>query len=151
MLENLLTPPGAISNIGVVVPSGSAFFIGYLNILEGMKTKIKNFHWAAKKLSNADKRGTHLYLDEFLDIVSDFQDKVAESYQGILGEMNVDSIAGVSISCSSTSELISYIIDKTTQFYNGMPTDSIYSGIKSETEVFILNLNKYKYLFRLTE
>lgn len=131
--------------------NGLQFFIDYISTLEGAKTKIKNLHWAAKNLPNSDKRGAHLYLDEFLEIVSAFQDTVAECSQGILGEMGPSAISGAPCMCVSPRELIESLTNKTIQFYEGIPSGTIYIGIKSETETFIANLNKYKYLFRLTE
>ena len=62
-------------------PTGSQFFINFLNQLEGWKTKCKNLHWAAPK------KNIHVYLDEFLNILSDYQDGLAEGYMGILGKM----------------------------------------------------------------
>ena len=40
---------------------------------------------------------------------------------------------------------------KTEEFYNRIPQDTCYVGIKSETETFIHNIFKYKYLFELTD
>lgn len=136
---------------GASTPSGLNFFITYINVLEGVKTKIKNLHWAAKKLPNADKRGAHLYLDELLEIVQDFQDTVAESSQGILGIMDTSAVCGTSFNCSSTKELVDYMKVKTEDFYVNLPAGSDYAGIKSETEVFIKDITKYTYLFQLTE
>lgn len=62
------------------------FFLTYVNVLEGIKTQIKNVHWASLRLPNSDKRGAHLYLDDFLEVVGNFQDLVAESAMGITGE-----------------------------------------------------------------
>lgn len=59
----------------------SEFFINFLNRLEGWKTKCKNLHWAAPK------KNIHVYLDEFLEILSKYQDSLAEEYQGLLGHM----------------------------------------------------------------
>lgn len=127
------------------------FFITYINTLEGIKTKIKNLHWAAKRLSIQDKRGAHLYLDDFLDIVAGFQDTVAESSQGILGIMELNDVIGTPVPVISPKELLIYVKDKTIRFYDNIPSSSIYSGIKSETETFIKDINKYTYLFQLTE
>lgn len=127
------------------------FFITYINTLEGVKTKIKNLHWAAKRLPIQDKRGAHLYLDDFLDIVAGFQDTVAESSQGILGIMELNDVIGTPVPVISPKELLTYVKDKTIRFYDNMPSSSIYSGIKSETETFIKDINKYTYLFQLTE
>ena len=138
--STLLEPLAQMSG----TPTGLQYFISYINVLEGAKTKIKN-------LPNADKRGAHLYLDDFLDIVAEFQDTVAESSSGILGEMSLNAISGVSLSCTTPGELINILLDKTTSFYDNLPSGTQYVGIKSETETFIKDLTKYKYLFRLTE
>ena len=39
----------------------------------------------------------------------------------------------------------------TETFYNNIPSDACYVGIKSETETFIHNIFKYKYLFELCD
>lgn len=127
------------------------FFTTFISVLEGIKTRIKNLHWAAEKLPNRDKRGAHIYLDEFLDDVIDYQDKLAESCQGILGSMSTTAISGVPFTANSTAELMTYCKDTAVNFYNNIPASTIYAGIKSETEVLILNINKYTFLFRLTE
>lgn len=145
--DTLLQPLSSISG----TPSGLQYFINYINVLEGAKTKIKNLHWGAKNLPNADKRGAHLYLDDFLGIVSDFQDTIAESSSGILGEMDLNAISGIGMTSTTPRDLINTLLDKTVSFYDNLPSGTQYVGIRSETEVFIKDLTKYKYLFRLTE
>lgn len=128
------------------------FILTYVNTLEGIKTQIKNVHWASLKLPNRDKRGAHLYLDDLIDIVSDYQDKMAECATGITGiSIEFNSIHGTPFSAASTKELMQYITNKTKDFYDNIPNTTICSGIKSETEVFILNLNTFNYRFKLTE
>lgn len=131
--------------------SGLGYFINFINVLEGVKTRIKNLHWAAKKLPVNEHKGAHEYLDDFLEIVSDFQDTVAESSQGILGHMSQENIQGTPIEVISPADLLRTLIEKTVSFYEGMPKETVYVGIKSETETFIKDLTKYKYLFELTE
>lgn len=128
------------------------FFLTYVNVLEGIKTQIKNVHWASLKLPNSDKRGAHLYLDDFLEVVGNFQDLVAESAMGITGEsFEFNTVKGVPFHASSTDELIKYIQNKTVEFYDAIPKETIYAGIKSETETFILNINQYVFRFKLTD
>lgn len=136
---------------GSLTPSGLGFFLNYINILEGAKTRIKNLHWAAKRLPVNEHRGAHLYLDEFLEVVSDFQDTIAESSQGILGHMDPEDIQGTPLRESTVQGLIKSLTASTVSFYDRIPEGTIYKGIASETETFIMNLNKYKYLFELTE
>lgn len=125
--------------------TGSQFFINFLNQLEGWKTKCKNLHWAAPK------KNIHVYLDEFLEVLSEYQDSIAEDYQGILGHMNPNVIKGIPSDSLTAIEMIMEIKKGTCDFYTAIPEDTCYVGIKSETENFIHNLNKYKYLFELTD
>lgn len=150
-MDSLLTPLYSIEE-DYQNRSEFNFFLNYVNVLEGIKTQIKNVHWASLKLSNIDKRGAHLYLDEFLEVVQNFQDLVAECAMGITGtSFDFNTVHGVSFNANSTKELINYIQDRTTEFYDNIPKETIYAGIKSEVETFILNINQYVFRFKLTE
>lgn len=132
------------ANKQIEVFEGAQFFINFINKLEGWKTKCKNLHWAAPK------KNIHVYLDEFLDILSNYQDSIAEDYQGILGHMNPNAIKSIPSDTLNAIEMIIEIKKGTCEFYKNIPEETCYVGIKSETETFIHNLNKYKYLFELT-
>ena len=121
------------------------FFITYINQLEGVKTRIKNLHWAAPK------NNIHQYLDEFLDIVSDFQDTVAETYMGILGKMGPLDINGIGCDTPNAMALIERVTELTKRFYEGLPEGVEFKGIGSETETFVKDCEKYKYLFSLCD
>ena len=125
--------------------TGSQFFINFLNQLEGWKTKCKNLHWAAPK------KNIHVYLDEFLGILSDYQDSLAEEYQGLLGHMQPNVIKGIESSTLNAIDFIKEVKSKTEEFYNKIPEGVSYAGIKSECETFIQNINKYDYLFHLCD
>lgn len=140
--NSLFTPMESSRNIEV---SGSQFFIIFLNQLEGWKTKCKNLHWAAPK------KNIHVYLDEFLDILSDYQDGLAEEYQGLLGHMQPNAIKGVESSSLNAIDFISEVKQGTLKFYSRIPEGIEFSGIKSECETFIHNILKYKYLFELCD
>lgn len=140
--DSLFTPMESSRNIEV---SGPQFFINFLNQLEGWKTKCKNLHWAAPK------KNIHVYLDEFLDILSDYQDGLAEEYQGLLGHMQPNAIKGVESSSLNAIDFISEVKQGTLKFYSRIPEGIEFSGIKSECETFIHNILKYKYLFELCD
>ena len=124
---------------------GAQFFINFINKLEGFKTKCKNLHWSATK------KNIHVYLDEFLGILSDYQDSVAEDYQGILGHMQPNVIEGIKSQSLNALDFINEVKIATETFYNNIPNDTCYVGIKSETETFIHNIFKYKYLFEISD
>ena len=144
MLDTLLTPMSSTRSVEEEI-TGSQFFINFLNQLEGWKTKCKNLHWAAPK------KNIHVYLDDFLEVISDYQDSVAEDYQGILGHMQPNAIKGTPCDALNAIDFIKEVIVKTEEFYNNIPSDTCYVGIKSETETFIHNIFKYKYLFEICD
>lgn len=123
----------------------SEFFINFLNRLEGWKTKCKNLHWAAPK------KNIHVYLDEFLDVLSDYQDGLAEGYMGILGKMQPNAIKGTPSDSLNAIDFINEVRGAAIIFYDKIPQETIYKGIASECETFIQNINKYKYLFELCD
>ncbi len=123
----------------------SELFIDFLNRLEGWKTKCKNLHWAAYR------KNIHEYLDDFLDILSNYQDGLAEGYMGILGKMKPNVIKGVSCNSINPIDFIEEVKDGTLEFYSSIPQDTEYKGITSECETFIQNINKYRYLFSICD
>lgn len=120
-------------------------FLTFINRLEGWKTKCKNLHWAAPK------KNIHVYLDEFLTILSDYQDSLAEEYQGLLGHMQPNAVKGIPSDVLNALDMILEIKIETLKFYETIPPGVEYSGIRSECETFIHNVLKYKYLFELTD
>ena len=128
-----------------VSETGSEFFIAFLNKLEGWKTKCKNLHWAAPK------KNIHVYLDEFLEILSSYQDGLAEGYQGILGKMQPNAIKGTPSDTLDAYSFITEVKKGTIEFYDKLPKETVYKGITSECETFIQNINKYDYLFHLCD
>ena len=140
--DNLFTPMESSRSTEV---SGSQFFINFLNQLEGWKTKCKNLHWAAPK------KNIHVYLDEFLNVLSNYQDGLAEEYQGLLGHMQPNVIKGTPCNCLNAIDFINEVKSNTYKYYDNIPEGTSYAGIKSECETFIHNILKYKYLFELCD
>ena len=118
-------------------------YINFLCQIEGWKTKCKNLHWAAQNDS------IHRRLDDLADVLSSYQDALAEDYMGINGRVRPDILAGISSNAIEPNTFISEIIENTLGFYSQIDSSVAYAGIKSETETFIHNLNKIKYLFSL--
>lgn len=118
-------------------------YINFLCQIEGWKTKCKNLHWAAQNDS------IHRRLDDLADVLSSYQDALAEDYMGINGRVRPDILTGISSNVIEPNTFISEIIENTLGFYSQIDSSVVYAGIKSETETFIHNLNKIKYLFSL--
>lgn len=123
----------------------SQLFIDFINRLEGWKTKCKNLHWAAPK------KNIHVYLDEFLEILSGYQDGLAEEYQGLLGHMQPNAVKGTPSDVLNAMDFINEVKVETTKFYENIPEGTVYAGIRSECETFIHNILKYRYLFELCD
>ena len=145
--EILLTPMGSINTQKDTIDTNNpeSLFLNFINKLEGWKTKCKNLHWAAPK------KNIHEYLDDFLGLLSDYQDGLAEGYMGILGKMQPNAIKGIARDTLNAMDLLNEVIENTVKFYENIPEGTIYKGITSECETFIQNLNKYKYLFSLSD
>lgn len=122
---------------------GLNYFINYLNLLEGAKTKVKNLHWSSKGLN------IHIKLDEFLDIISDFQDLIAEETMGIYGQIDPNIINGIKWDQVDPIAVLDDLKYKTNMVYTALGNDISFIGIKSNIEVFISNINKYKFLFSI--
>ena len=118
-------------------------YINFLCRIEGWKTKCKNLHWSAPNDS------MHRRLDDLADVLSSYQDTLAEDYMGINVKVRPDILSGIPSNAIEANALISEIIENTLNFYSQVNPTPIYAGIKSETETFIHNLNKIKYLFSL--
>ena len=152
--NNILSSTGLLSTLntkpkGQIVPEVNQdredTCLCFLSTLEGFKTRCKNLHWSAPR------KNIHVYLDEFLEILSDYQDALAEEYMGISGQFAPNKIVGTPPSSLTFMDFIIEVRVSTHQFYNTIPEDCMYAGIKSECETFMHNINKYKYLFSLCE
>ena len=145
MIGDLLLDPISASSGTERPQDTTSIFIGFLNKLEGWKTKCKNLHWAAPK------KNIHVYLDEFLSVLSDYQDGLAEGYMGILGKMQPNVIKGIPSDTLNAIDFINEVRGATVVFYDKIPQDTVYKGIASECETFIQKINMYRYLFELCD
>lgn len=119
--------------------------INFINVIEGWKTKCKNLHWSAPK------KNIHVYLDEFLGILSDYQDGLAEETMGLYSQFQPNMLKGVESECLNAIDFIMEVKNTTFNFYSSLPEDVSLAGIKSECETFIHNIHKYHYLFSLCD
>ena len=127
-------------------------FLDYINFLEGIKTHCKAMHWGIMNVKIKDKRGAHIYLDDFLKTISDYQDMIAEVTQGVLGNfITLSNIKGKVVPqgvAETPYDFCQWLQTNVITFYKNI-NDSCFVGIKSETETFIKNIQTYKYLFNL--
>lgn len=120
-----------------------AVFAGFANFLEGVKTRSKNVHW--KEEDNAK----HKYLDDLLEELSDYEDKIMEAGQSGFGRFKDGEINGEEIEVNDPIELVDLIIDRTREFYSKLDNNPEYAGEKSWVEDFMATLKQTKYRLQL--
>lgn len=124
-------------------PTHADGVVPFICRLEGWKTRCKNLHWSAPR------KNIHVYLDEFLEALSSYQDSLAEEYQGMKGKLRPTEIDGAPCKCQDAMSFIEEVRSCTLAFYGGLPKDDEWAGVRSECEGFLHLCNKYKYLFGL--
>lgn len=139
----IMDPTDTFDNESSGTPENT--YIAFICKLEGWKTRCKNLHWASRK------KNIHVYLDDFLGVISDYQDGLAEEIMGINGRMSPTAISGIAPKSEDPWSFIDEIRADTLSFYSSIPDSPIMAGLKSECETFIHNINKYVYLFSLCE
>lgn len=120
-----------------------AVFADFANFLEGVKTRSKNVHW--KEEDNAK----HKYLDDLIDELSDYEDKIMEAGQSGFGRFKDGEINGEEIEVNDPIELMDLIIDRTREFYSKLDNNPEYAGEKSWVEDFMATLKQTKYRLQL--
>ncbi len=118
-------------------------FLSFLSVLNGFLCRGKNLHWAAKG------KDIHEYLDDLHEIIGKFQDAIAEGYMGILEQMGPLDVQYVECNEENPKGYIDQLLSETLTFYNRIPAGAEFKGISGETESFIQDVQKYKYLFGL--
>ena len=116
----------------------------FLGRLSGFVHKAKSLHWAARG------KDIHEYLDEIWEATYKFQDTVAEGYMGINGKLD-SNIPFLMPESNTPAEFIQELEEKVLDCYKLFDDEPKYQGLKGEFESFIQTIEKYKYLFGLTE
>lgn len=111
-----------------------------LNRLEGYKTNIKNLHWSA------DDMEEHKQLDELADIVSKYEDKLAEVAMGVYGKIKFGELKPIGSQNSEPGTLINDILDEVDRFLDTIESKKDV-GIRSETESFKADMEQQNTLF----
>lgn len=118
-------------------------FVDYANFLEGVKTRSKNVHWKEEDNSK------HVYLDDLIEELSEYEDKIMEAGQSEFGRFEDGSVNGEEININDPIELVDLIIERTKTFYNKIGDNTDYIGEKSWTEDFLATLKQTKYRLQL--
>lgn len=122
--------------------------LGFLNALEGYKTKTKELHWASKRFL-AQRGNIHELLDDLLDIISDYQDIVAEVGQSFLGVIQFNTFKAIPCDATCPLVLIQCLEDQALELKRNYGNDIKWSGIINATDDYIQNIQQKKYLLQL--
>lgn len=118
-------------------------FADFANFIEGVKTKSKNIHWSE------EDNAKHQYLDDLIEELSDYEDKIMEAGQSEFGRFKEGEINGEEIEVDDPIGLINLIIDRTKEFYSKLEDKQNYAGEKSWVEDFMATLKQTKYRLQL--
>jgi len=118
--------------------------MNYINKIEGYKTAIKSMHWDASNMSE------HKLWDDIADAVNDIQDNVSEMAQGIYGQISKNTLKPIQYNIGSKEKFLDDLLDSSKEFYKSLSDKDEYIGIRSEMENFIGQVNKFKYLLKIS-
>lgn len=119
-------------------------FQEYLCKLEGHKVRLKNLHWAADCMS------VHTMIDDIVDSLNEFEDEIAEVYQGIYYKFDKTFLVPFTVEYDNIYASIDILILDTKIAYSELPEGNEFNGIKGEFEDFLNGLYKYKYLLKIS-
>lgn len=114
--------------------------------LDGYKTRIKNIHWSSKLLPYIEKNKVHEHMDEILDLVSDYEDVIAENYMGSFGVLPMGFLRGEQPETNDPMELLDVIKKDLEGFHERYSSSAEYIGMINATEDLLQNLPVKKYL-----
>jgi hypothetical protein len=122
-----------------------SMLLGFINKLEGYKTKFKNEHWSAVNDM------MHQRVDQFLDALMDFQDNISEDIQGTVGQFSPGEIKGTDINCNTPIECIKLVWTDIINWRRILKDKEDYIGVVNEIEGFCHTVKKSMYLFNLSK
>lgn len=117
--------------------------LDWVNKCEGWKTAIKSLHWASKSLPQ------HELCDKIADRISEFQDQVAEVEQSITSRLPINKLKGVEYKVKDLRTFVQDVLDETNTFYKSLKNDN-YSGMRSDCESFLSDMQRFLYLVDFT-
>jgi hypothetical protein len=121
------------------------YIISFISELESFKTAIKQLHWAANSLPQ------HQLCDDIANIISDYQDKVAEVEQSISGKFPVNVLKGEKHNVTTLKKFVEDVINATNSFYSKLKNEGDeYIGMRSDTEAVLSDLQRQLYLVDFT-
>ena len=121
------------------------YILSFICDIEGWKTAIKQLHWDANSLPQ------HQLCDDIADLISEYQDKVAEVEQSISGRLPLNNLKGTPYKVTSLKKFVEDVISGTNSFYTKLKNEGDkYIGMRSDTEAFLSDMQRQLYLVDFT-
>jgi len=121
------------------------YILSFICDIEGWKTAIKQLHWDANSLPQ------HQLCDDIAELISEYQDKVAEVEQSISGRLPLNNLKGTPYKVTSLKKFVEDVISGTNSFYSKLKNEGDkYIGMRSDTEAFLSDLQRQLYLVDFT-
>ena len=121
------------------------YILDFICQLEGFKSSIKELHWSANSLPQ------HQLCDDIAEIISDYQDKVAEVEQSISGKFPVNVLKGEKHNVTNLKKFLEDVINSVNSFYSKLKKEGDnYIGMRSDTEAVLSDLQRQLYLVDFT-
>lgn len=117
-------------------------FIRLLGKMEGFKTRLKELHWDVNRL------GTHKLIDDILNKLSEFQDSIAEDFQGEFGDIPVGTIRPTLPESTSLEPLLKEMRYELLVVPKAGVSGTMYTGMLNVIDDFYHKLNVFIYLSR---
>jgi hypothetical protein len=119
--------------------------VGFICLLEGFKSKIKNLHWATTEGMPEHEEYDSLYKD-----IHDFEDDIQEQSMGMYGQIRPDVIHPIESDSIDSISLVDSILSSVYSFYQNNLVEGIaVAGLRSSFDQFIGQMNKRKYRFNI--
>lgn len=115
------------------------------NLTEGWKTRLKELHWSAPNHS------LHTIVDDFSSSLASWQDEIMEDAQAIFGLIEPGEVNPQLPSSIEIENLLVDIRKTLAEFLDYLGDVTMWTGIKSETESFVHEVNKTIYLVKLAK
>lgn len=118
-------------------------FRDYLCFIEGLKTCAKNLHWSETDNSK------HVYMDDLMKEINDFEDKIAEAGQSTFGRFGEGEIEGRPVEISDPASLVDILYIRTNALRLELDGKPEYRGEVSWIDDFLGNLKQARYRLQM--
>ena len=119
------------------------YVLAFLSRLEGYSTRIKECHWSAEHMA------THKLCDDVRESLINYEDQIAEDFQGIIGfRIKVGSLKPVMPESNNIKDLLNELYKNVSDLYDILSArqNKLFNGIINILDDMIHTINTFAYL-----